>query len=1044
MVDTRIIVPRARRERRLGIIVPSPSLALSGGGLSAYTDVTIATIPDITIPEGGIFLLASYIDDPGGNIISGSILNLNTAVATYNNSTQRITGVSEGLTTGLQLQLVTAQTTVTSNTFFVQVEAALELGLSVIPDISLQTGQTHDMSQYIINPGGLTLTTSMAGLNSSVATYDDSTRLLTGVAAGFISGASFVVEEAAQEQSSTPDYSDPVAGVSLLSGRTIVNVANDSQLAAALNNATAGTTIRLADGVTYGGNYALSQVFPANNPLIVVGTYGHTSTLTGTWTFTGNNTILMGCRITGNILLRGFNNKVLANKMTQWVNNCIVPGNNASPGSHCEVAYNEAWAPAAWGPDTGSNTQFRMWLRATTGGDDQYNTVHTHAWVHHNFIHDMPEKPDPSRFSSGQSDSIEPGESSYNWSQYPYSPRFFSRWYIEDNLEKDHLQSGGGAVYDCKLPGTIFRRITIINAASPKISLRLGHSSIIESCWWGLNEGRIEVHGRRHKIIANNMNGGFGILLISGAQSADSDENGQGSAAETHVASNIGRVVVGYDRGSVFPAEDTLIEDHTGDVTLVSGNHTGTINTPSASPTYTAPSAVQLTESDVGPDAILSASSNYRAARGTSLLLPQSQTATPDYDDPVAGITLLGGRRTVNVANNSQLSSALSNALPGDTIQLASGSFSSNYTINKSPAANNPIIIKGAPNFASSMSGLLVMLGQNIILTGVLFNGAVATQVRLRGFNNKVIGNKFTNVHGVSVNVGNKPGDPGSHGEIAYNEFWSPDDWEFVYPEATEIRMAIRSQAGSAFNTVHTDCWIHHNYVHDWPGKPNPSIYASGQSDSFETPSSPLYSWMLTPIGWYVEDNVIQRHGQSGAPSIVDFKAAGCVGRRNTALESSGIGIDARHGGTAIIEANWMGGTHCHSIGNIIAGNVLTDSKGIGLMAGDRPYTQNFTPDKGYAQNVDNHVCGNQGLLTVGKFYAGQADRILPVLNALIEDHTGNVNYDPNQGTHSTVVDNRNGLSTRLHEFAVQGSPNDVGPDALSAATAAYRSARGL
>ncbi len=413
--------------------------------------------------------------------------------------------------------------------------------------------------------------------------------------------------------SDTPDYLDPMADVVLLGGRNIVDVSNDGELASALSSAVAGDTIRLATA-TYSSNHVLDKVVPANNPIIVTSLTDHQAILTGTITMTGAKQILTKCRIEGNVLFRGDNNKLLANHFTNWTDNAIVPGNNADPGSHGEIAYNEAWSPAAWGPDTGSNTQFRMWIRALTGGDGQSDTVHTDAWVHHNLVRNMPEKPDPNRFSSGQSDSYEPGESNYDWTPFPGG--FYANWYIEDNLDRDHLQSGGGAVLDLKLPGCVVRRNTVKDCASPRLDIRFGHSTILESNWF--DDGGTEVHGRGNIIIGNNFNGSgssfFGVRLICGAFGADSDENAQTSAADTLVSGNIGALEVGRDRGGVA-VDGTIIENHTGAITLVSGCHTNTTDNRNGPSTRAFVPAVELFDSDVGPVAFASAPAAYLAAR---------------------------------------------------------------------------------------------------------------------------------------------------------------------------------------------------------------------------------------------------------------------------------------------------------------------------------------------------------------------------------------------------------------------------------------------
>ena len=65
-------------------------------------------------------------------------------------------------------------------------------GMHRVPDITLDVGETHDMSQYI-GDGVVTDTSQILNLNPAVATYDNATKLLTGVTAGLLSGLQYEV-----------------------------------------------------------------------------------------------------------------------------------------------------------------------------------------------------------------------------------------------------------------------------------------------------------------------------------------------------------------------------------------------------------------------------------------------------------------------------------------------------------------------------------------------------------------------------------------------------------------------------------------------------------------------------------------------------------------------------------------------------------------------------------------------------------------------------------------------------------------------------------
>ena len=75
------------------------------------------------------------------------------------------------------------------------------------------------------------------------------------------------------------------------------------------------------------------------------------------------------------------------------------------------------------------------------------------------------------------------------------------------------------------------------------------------------------------------------------------------------------------------------------------------------------------------------------------------------------------------------------------------------------------------------------------------------------------------------------------------------------------------------------------NYLHDFPAKPKPQVYASGQSDALEIcgdgqPASDRRS------GWTIEHNLIERH--HGGYGVIDILCSGTTVRENTMLKSPG------------------------------------------------------------------------------------------------------------------------------------------------------------
>lgn len=75
----------------------------------------------------------------------------------------------------------------TENVIIVRRAIRADRGLFTIPDLALDVGDTHDMSQYV-PPEYTVVSSQMLNLNSSLASYNTSTMILTALAGGTISG----------------------------------------------------------------------------------------------------------------------------------------------------------------------------------------------------------------------------------------------------------------------------------------------------------------------------------------------------------------------------------------------------------------------------------------------------------------------------------------------------------------------------------------------------------------------------------------------------------------------------------------------------------------------------------------------------------------------------------------------------------------------------------------------------------------------------------------------------------------------------------------
>jgi len=87
-------------------------------------------------------------------------------------------------------------------------------------------------------------------------------------------------------------------------------------------------------------------------------------------------------------------------------------------------------------------------------------------------------------------------------------------------------------------------------------------------------------------------------------------------------------------------------------------------------------------------------------------------------DDPPAPL------RTVNVSTSTQLNSALANALPGDHIVLANGTYSGSRTLSRAGTATAPIVIKAATKHGATLTGTLTLAGRFTVAHGLRFTGS--------------------------------------------------------------------------------------------------------------------------------------------------------------------------------------------------------------------------------------------------------------------------------------------------------------------------------
>ena len=105
---------------------------------------------------------------------------------------------------------------------------------------------------------------------------------------------------------------------------------------------------------------------------------------------------------------------------------------------------------------------------------------------------------------------------------------------------------------------------------------------------------------------------------------------------------------------------------------------------------------------------------------------------------------------TYDVTNDASLASRIAAANPGDVIRLASGTYSSDYTVSRSGNAANPITIR--PATTATMSGKLTLTGSYLVVgPGITFTNGSAAALSESGSYQLVTGCTFTG-HGTSSN----------------------------------------------------------------------------------------------------------------------------------------------------------------------------------------------------------------------------------------------------------------------------------------------------
>ena len=361
------------------------------------------------------------------------------------------------------------------------------------------------------------------------------------------------------------------------------------------------------------------------------------------------------------------------------------------------------------------------------------------------------------------------------------------------------------------------------------------------------------------------------------------------------------------------------------------------------------------------------------------------------------------------VQDVNNLPSIIGQSTCGQTIILSDGNYNSSIDISVNCHGKDPLIIKAESPQRAVFRNLMTISGNNIEVRGLYFLGRSARMI-VGGENNRIIANKFEGwASSVALTLWR-----GRSAVVSYNEFTRPDPYTGTtssYP----LRIAIRSSHREA--EFHYGAHIHHNHFHDFPAKPNPSNYHSGQNDTIEV----CFTGSQIKANWIIEYNLIENHRQGHG--ILDVKCSGGVTVQfNTILNSPGGRIDFRNGDNGRMIANWIenaGGIAIHGDRHDISGNVIIGSGNPRLMLTTGNVASNGKLAETQSANFNTLSC-NRATHDIGVWNMQH-----PARNNVINTPIGQLNLRKENGT-------RVNMNARCEDVpsARRLSANEVGPRA--------------
>ena len=403
-------------------------------------------------------------------------------------------------------------------------------------------------------------------------------------------------------------------------------------------------------------------------------------------------------------------------------------------------------------------------------------------------------------------------------------------------------------------------------------------------------------------------------------------------------------------------------------------------------------------------DGARSASSLISVAVAAAAVSAPSTPPSPSTPQNDSGVVLPSAQRTVTVANQSQLDSALAAAVAGDHIVLANGSYSGPGNWTKSGTQASPIVVRAANLLGARITGSFNPNGSDLILHGLDFQAA-------------------------AVNVGNS---------VQSNrvKLWRCR-WRDMAPSIT---IALRTYKCADLDVAYCE-WV------NWGGRG----IAFGPAAGTRRPRVRRCLFRDTPVSYENSREAIQA-GFGFADRPVDLEAVIEFCRfvnwntddetvsiksssnilRQLSFENNHGRLGNRLGLNNLYEAvTFKGSTgiRIHDKGNRILGcDVTQASQGLRITTGnhDADTVLNTSSTPSHPNAINAHVAGCAGTLTIAHAFSGQT---IQARNTRVRQHSGSVTLV--SGTH-TGTDSQPNVTETLYSWAsrIWLTNAEVGPNA--------------